>query len=221
MAKDTFYFSHDYDPTGDPKIAAMLSEHGGMGYGLFWRITEMLHSDEKHRLPLKKYIFLAIAKQMLTTAENIELFIKSCIEDYELFLSDGVLFWSNRVDRNLDKRALISEKRANAGRIGGINKANAKQKIANAKQNVAKERKVNKVFIIPNADEINSYFLELGHPDKAKKFINHYSANGWMVGKNKMRDWKAAARNSLEWRNGFTQQTKVIDESSNINLFNR
>lgn len=139
MAKETFYFSHDYDPTGDPKMAAMLSEHGGMGYGCFWRITEMLHSDEDHRLPLKKYIFMAIAKQMLTEVSIIENFIKNCIEDYELFVSDGEKFWSNRVDRNLGKRAEISEKRAFAGRLGGI----AKQNQANAKQNVANKKKGN------------------------------------------------------------------------------
>jgi len=146
MAKEAYYFSHDYDPTGDPKMGAMLGEYGGMGYGCFWRITEMLHSEETHRLPLKKYIFIAIAKQMLTSAEMIENFIKSCIEDYELFHSDGKIFWSKRVDRNLDKRALISEKRADAGRKGGISKAIAKQNIAIAKQNVAKERKGKEIY---------------------------------------------------------------------------
>ena len=156
MAKEAYYFSHDYDPTGDPKMGAMLGEYGGMGYGCFWRIVEMLHSDETHRLPLKKYIFIAIAKQMLTSSEIIENFIKKCIEDYELLQSDGQIFWSNRVDRNLGKRAEISEKRANAGRKGGLNKAIAKQKIAIAKQNVAKERKGKELKVNKNIEEDNS-----------------------------------------------------------------
>ena len=58
MSKETFYFPHDYDPTGDPKMQALLGEFGGCGYGVFWRIIEMLHSDSSHKLPLKTiYIF--------------------------------------------------------------------------------------------------------------------------------------------------------------------
>lgn len=148
MAKDTYYFSHDYDPTGDPKIAAMIGEHGGLGYGIFWRLTEMLHSDDSHRLPFKKYLFLAIAKQMLSDATTIESFIKSCIDDYELFITDGNVFWSERVDRNIGKKDDLKQKRQEAGRIGGLNKAIAKQTVASAKQvlpiakqNLAKEIK--------------------------------------------------------------------------------
>lgn len=156
MSKETFYFSHDYDPTGDPKIAAMLSEHGGMGYGCYWRIIEMLHGDDEHRLPLKKYIYLAIAKQMLESVDKIEILIKSCINDYELFVSNGDYFWSNRVNRNLGKRAELSEKRALAGRMGGI----AKQNVAIAKQNVAKERKGKEkkdIIITPIIDFYRSF----------------------------------------------------------------
>ena len=144
MSKETFYFSHDYNPTGDPKIAAMISEHGACGYGFFWRITEMLHAEPEHLLPLKKYIFLAIAKQMLANVETVEKFINECITDYELFVSDGINFWSKRVNNNLGERAKLSEKRALAGKKGAIAKqtlAIAKQQKANASK--GKERKGN------------------------------------------------------------------------------
>jgi len=36
--KKTFYFSHDFEPTSDPKIQALISEYGGLGYGIWWRI---------------------------------------------------------------------------------------------------------------------------------------------------------------------------------------
>jgi hypothetical protein len=140
MAKDAFYFSHDYDPTGDPKIQAMIGEYGAAGYGLFWRIVEMMHSAENHQLPKKQYLFLAIAKQMLTNAEQVIKFIDDCINCFELFVDDGVNFWSNRVIRNIDKRNSISVKRSTAGKEGAI----AKQVQAIAKQNEANKRKRNK-----------------------------------------------------------------------------
>jgi hypothetical protein len=41
-----------------------------------------------------------------------------------------------------------------------------------------------------------AYFQELGSThDEAQKCYDHYTANGWKVGKNAMKDWKATARN--------------------------
>lgn len=51
-------------------------------------------------------------------------------------------------------------------------------------------------FKIPLQQEIRDYFFELGHAGiEADKYFDYYSANGWMVGKSKMKDWKAAVRN--------------------------
>ena len=135
--KETYYFPHEFNSINDIKIVAMLSDYGGAGYGYFWAIIELLHTEETHKLPLKKYIYLALAKQMVTNAEQIEKFIHSCINDYELFKTDGTFFWSERVLRNIEVRKGISLKRSEAGKLG----ANAKQTQANAKQNVAKEKK--------------------------------------------------------------------------------
>lgn len=147
MAKDKFWFKHDYEPTGDPKIQALVADYGGFGYGVYWRIVEMLHSDAAHKLPLKQYIFIAIAKQMEANAkqnkaniklpeilpEQIHALLSECINVYELFHSDGTFFWSNRVFRNIDDKNTISVKRAESGSKGGKaknDKANAKQSLA-------------------------------------------------------------------------------------------
>lgn len=51
-------------------------------------------------------------------------------------------------------------------------------------------------FTRPSLQEILGYFIELGSTeDEANKFFDHYTANGWKVGKNAMKDWKATARN--------------------------
>jgi hypothetical protein len=53
-----------------------------------------------------------------------------------------------------------------------------------------------RAFTRPTLQEILGYFIELGSTaDEANKFFDHYTANGWKVGKNAMKDWKATARN--------------------------
>lgn len=152
--KDTFWFAHDYEPTNDPKIQAMMADYGGLGYGIYWRIIEMLHSDAEHQLPFKRYIYSAIAKQLSTnantcstkmnkikqpdlSAEQVEIFIQDCILDYELFHSNSDFFWSNRVHRNIEDKKDISEKRSKAGKESAEarkKQALAQQEAANAEQ---------------------------------------------------------------------------------------
>lgn len=52
-----------------------------------------------------------------------------------------------------------------------------------------------KRFVPPTIEEIEAYGNESKYKIDAERFIAHYSSNGWMVGKNKMKDWKAAVRN--------------------------
>jgi len=137
MSKEAFYFQHDYDAVNDPKIQALISDYGASGYGIYWRIIEMLHSESNHQLPRKKYISKAIAKQMDASAEMVSVFIDNCINEYDLLRCDEDFFWSERVKRNMKKREEISRKRSEAGKRG----ASVKQMQANAKQNKAKERK--------------------------------------------------------------------------------
>lgn len=53
-----------------------------------------------------------------------------------------------------------------------------------------------KIFVPPTFEEVDQYFKLLKRPEKAKRFFNHFTSNGWLVsGKAKMKDWKAAAQN--------------------------
>ena len=44
MAKETFYFSHDYNARNDIKIKKLILKHGFCGYGIFWAIIEDLYN---------------------------------------------------------------------------------------------------------------------------------------------------------------------------------
>lgn len=61
----------------------------------------------------------------------------------------------------------------------------------------AKEKKkaTRKVFVKPTPLEIQSYVDEQNLQIDAERFYDYYEGNGWKIGRNPMKDWKATARN--------------------------
>lgn len=53
-------------------------------------------------------------------------------------------------------------------------------------------------FTPPTRSELYTYIFDQGLDLDIDRFMDYYNSNGWMVGRNKMKDWKAAARN---WAN--------------------
>jgi len=62
-----------------------------------------------------------------------------------------------------------------------------------------------KRFIPPTVEEVRNYCQERNNNVDAERFINFYSAKGWKIGKNSMKDWKASVRtweqNNLDAKN--------------------
>ena len=55
-------------------------------------------------------------------------------------------------------------------------------------------KKKSRLFVPPTVDEVHSFILEQGFHFDADAFVNFYESKGWLVGKNKMKDWRAACR---------------------------
>ena len=51
-----------------------------------------------------------------------------------------------------------------------------------------------KIFRPPEIDEVKSYCQERKNRIDPQAFLDHYQSNGWKVGKNPMKDWRAAVR---------------------------
>lgn len=79
---------------------------------------------------------------------------------------------------------------------------------SNTNNNTSKNK-----FIKPTPDEVNIYAKEIDFKLDGGYFIDHYESNGWLVGKNPMKDWKAAVRtwkrNSSKYNTETTQTTKI------------
>ena len=77
------------------------------------------------------------------------------------------------------------------------------------KKEISPVKKQEKRFTPPTPQEAGNYFLLRGSPDavnESDKFMDFYASKNWMVGKNKMKDWKAAIRNWMRSSNEKSQR---------------
>lgn len=51
-----------------------------------------------------------------------------------------------------------------------------------------------RAFTPPSVDEVGKYCAERCNGIDPQAFVDFYASKGWMIGKNKMKDWKAAVR---------------------------
>lgn len=73
--------------------------------------------------------------------------------------------------------------------------------------------KPTKRFTPPTVDEVRAYCQDRQNGVDPQRFVDYYTSNGWMVGKNKMKDWKAAVRT---WEQKDKPQGRpVANKSSN------
>lgn len=70
-------------------------------------------------------------------------------------------------------------------------------------------------FLKPELFQVQNYFEELGNLNEADGFFNYYESNGWKVGKNPMKDWKAASRN---WIKNSKNYTKNVTTKSSTDI---
>jgi hypothetical protein len=97
------------------------------------------------------------------------------------------------------------------------NNVTTKEQQSNTNKNVKNDKNVKKLkdicgtspqthkFIPPIIDEIKTYCTERNNKVDPEKFHDFYTSKNWMIGKNKMKDWKAAVRT---WEKENKQQTQ-------------
>ncbi|MAN60476.1 MAG: hypothetical protein CMI60_00885 [Parvibaculum sp.] len=61
-------------------------------------------------------------------------------------------------------------------------------------KDIVKAKAKVKRFVKPNIEDVIEYCNERNNNVDAEKFYDYYSSNGWKVGKNSMKDWKASVR---------------------------
>ena len=136
------------------------------------------------------------------------------------FIQDDEGLWYNvRLDIEKEKRKTFTESRRN--NIKPKNKpkdepsyethmnSHMKPHMENVNENINKDININKSKC--KFEEALEYFsIRLGTEQgktEAQKFFNYYESNGWKVGKNPMKNWKAAANNWITNSNTYGKAT--------------
>ena len=69
-------------------------------------------------------------------------------------------------------------------------------------------------FKKPTLDQVNDYCIERKNNIDSIRFFDYYESKGWMIGKNKMKDWKACVRT---WERRETKKTTTSKLHAQIN----
>jgi len=149
---------------------------------------------------------------------------------------DDGLYFNKRLDSEINKRSKYSESRRN-NRLSKSKKDEKDSNICgthddtyvlhmeNENENENEDRnrdenanekgtisaKKSAVFIAPNLDEVTAYCRERKNSVDPESFIDFYESKGWMIGKNKMKSWKAAVRT---WEK--SEQRKAINPANKL-----
>lgn len=158
---------------------------------------------------------------LLSDTEQAELLLaitKFMFEDVEPNLNDKQMKIFNNLKRPLIKSKEQSKRRTNQKPNDNQietkeepniepNKNTSNDVYVNVNNNVLESNKrvigrKEKTFKKPTIDEIADYCFERENNIDANEFYDFYESKDWMIGKNKMKDWKASVR-TWERRNEY------------------
>ncbi len=177
-----------------------------------------------------KYItLLALMHQQGRMSEKTIRFLIGNISDNlkSKFLVDNNGLWYNkRLEEEAEIRRKFAESRRKNGSKGGRPKKNSIPSVLATEnhmvnhmgnENEDENEDVVKRFIPPTLTQVESYCKERQNNVIPQRFIDYYEAKGWMIGKNKMKDFKAAIRTweRNEKQPSINQPIQPVDDFSN------
>lgn len=219
--RESIYFSHDADAMNDPKCMLLISQMGMEGYGAFWALVELLRVQPEYKMSLD--LIPAIAGRLQISEVKLKAVISAydlfCVTDdcffysqslrnrMQLMINTSERYKKAGIESGIARRAKALMSKNNQNISSNEQRSNDVQKMFEQNTKDVEQRKEKKgnikkkeykekasAFIPPQLSEIDDYCKDRGNSVDASRFYDWYTANGWMVGKNKMKDWKAAVR---------------------------
>lgn len=213
------WVKHDTDANQDAKLQNVLLDYGLEGYGLYWYCIELIAGKVgKENITFElEHDARVIARNTGSTTQKVEEMMKYFVTVNLFENMNGVvtcLKLAKRLDQSMtsnpEMRGIISNLKSHDSVMIKSDKVmqdytrvdetkGDKTKDINP---VAKAPVKQKRFIAPTQEGVYEQMYSKGLKvseanTEAGKFVNFYESKGWMVGKNKMKNWKAAVNTWL------------------------
>lgn len=197
---------HNYDKGSLPNDFEKLAVLANVKFSEYQRFEQVFEQVLKHKFEqtennrltnLKTQTILKsreLFKEKRSESGKLSYFLKFCrnnqgkhmTEDFEKFIKDNIII-SDLDTKNKQVLEQVFEHLFELYR----NENENENRDENENKDLDKSR--NKK-IPPTFEQVNEYCKERKNNVDAEKFINFYESKGWYIGKNKMKDWKAAVR---------------------------
>ena len=226
-AKKYYWLKLKNDFFTQPKIKKLRRIAGGDTYTIIYLKLQLLSLKDNGKLyfeGIEENFAEEIALTIDEEVENVKItlgylqaqgLIEQCTEA-EYLLPETLANvgsetkWAEKKREYREKqRFLIGQSADNVQQIednvrGMSDKRKRKEKeIEKEREREGEKKEKRKRFSPPTREEVQAYISEKGLNVDAERFIDYYTANGWKVGKNSMKDWKATVRN---WGRDYKQQ---------------
>lgn len=210
MAAKKYYWlklRRDFFKRHDTKIIEGMEN--GKDYLLFYMKLLVESIDHEGRLRFSETVPYNDKMLSIITDTNVDI-VRSAVKVFSELgmmdqLDDGTLFMS-QVDGMIgDETEWAKSKREYREKVKKIETEEGQKKTMSDKSKrleleieleIDKEREGEKQqrFKPPTVEEVDAYCRERLNSINSQRFVDYYDANGWYVGKHKMKDWKAAIR---------------------------
>lgn len=214
------WFKHDADASADAKLKKLLIRYGARGYGVYWYCLEQIAgSISEHNLTFElEHDAEIIAHDMGVDSTVVEEMMRFMVSIGLFEESQGritCLKMLKRLDSsmtsNTSMRYLI-QKAKNSHDDVMTRHDSVMQEEKRREEKRLEEKRVEKSiaqkFAPPTLQQVSEYCIERANSVDASRFLDFYESKGWMVGRNKMKDWKAAVRN---WEKGDDNRKSKLD----------
>lgn len=220
------YFPLDVGFLQDIKTRVIMNAYGGIAASILISLLCNIYKDEGYYIRFTDELVLVVAVEIgtkeCTVTDVINKAVKVGFFDENIFTTYGILTSKGIQERYISavsRRKEVFLRRDIAlininvdnnpvnvcnNPVNVCNNPQSKVKESKGKESKKRDRTTTTKFTKPTPEELYAYCKEKGYTFGIGAFLDYYESNGWRVGRNPMKSWKAACgtwqRKEKEWK---------------------